>query len=381
MGFESANPYHVEKKSLQEQNKSSRPSQEKEVSMDRRGFLKLGLGALAAFALAKELKIAEKLSDVLEKENGGATADKTERIIETESLEENPRKKEIKEVRMEINGEVASVREILSYSTPGKFEFTQETHEKIKNYWKDQYNKDAGLRKRIGGALERMDPWEEELKKIFREKGLPEKFAYLAIPESFFDPDAVSEANAVGPYQFTGGTALLYKLKMDGKTDERKDPIKSGRAAAECLRDNYNRCRDFRISLSGYNGKYAWDYLKNAYANGNDIAFKYLLKHQANSANFLREKAKNICKIHKVKKGDGLLKIARDYNLPIKELCAFNGITEKSVIRKGQKIKIPIPEKLKKEKYEDDIISLRESLEYPAKCEAFFEIIEKIKSA
>lgn len=101
--------------------------------------------------------------------------------------------------------------------------------------------------------LEKSGAYLPHLKRILREKGLPEDLAYLALIESGFNPYLISRARAVGVWQFMSETARLYGLRVDWWVDERRDMEKASHAAADFLGDLYERFDSWYLAGAAYN--------------------------------------------------------------------------------------------------------------------------------
>lgn len=90
-------------------------------------------------------------------------------------------------------------------------------------------------------------------RKVFRDRGMPEELANLAIIESGYRPGAISRAGAAGAWQFMPFTGQKYGLAQDWWQDERLDPYRATEAAADYLQKLYNDFGDWPTAIAAYN--------------------------------------------------------------------------------------------------------------------------------
>ena len=74
----------------------------------------------------------------------------------------------------------------------------------------------------IANALSRSGRYEEMIRRILREEGVPQDLIYLAQAESGFHPLALSRAGARGMWQFMGSRAKGYGLEQIGRASCRE---------------------------------------------------------------------------------------------------------------------------------------------------------------
>lgn len=262
------------------------------INLDRRGFLikgaMLGGGLVVGGTTAKE--VFELAEQWLSKGNPTPNTE-----LEDEA-EEQP---EVENVN------AAPLQEVINFNNPNRIKLGSEVIDEVQRFWHNQYGL-GKLRKSFEDAYNNMGEWQVYLKQEFakefdqsfankygeenRQKAL--EIIYLAIPESHWQINAVSGAKATGPYQFMRRTAEKYDLKMSGGIDERKDPIKSARACARCIKDIFEVTKDWDLSLSGYNGGFIWHYITAAKADGKHLSYDGFLKWAEGNINLIRDDIK-----------------------------------------------------------------------------------------
>ncbi|MFZ3228759.1 MAG: lytic transglycosylase domain-containing protein [Pseudobdellovibrio sp.] len=101
--------------------------------------------------------------------------------------------------------------------------------------------------------LEKSTKYMPLLQSELKKAGLPTDLAYMVMIESGFSSQAVSTAQAVGPWQFIQSTGASYGLKKNWWLDERRDIKKSTLAAIRYLKDLNQEFGSWYLVAASYN--------------------------------------------------------------------------------------------------------------------------------
>jgi membrane-bound lytic murein transglycosylase D len=113
----------------------------------------------------------------------------------------------------------------------------------------------GNLREFITDGLIRGSKYLPMIEVEFRERGLPLDLAYIPLIESAFKNTARSRVKAQGMWQFMRMTGLEHGLTQNWYIDERSDPEKATKAAAQYLKTLGKMFNgDWHLAMASYNG-------------------------------------------------------------------------------------------------------------------------------
>lgn len=118
------------------------------------------------------------------------------------------------------------------------------------------FTQDPRGRSSITVFARRAGRYEQRIRSVLRQKGMPEDLLWLSMVESAHDPRAKSPVGAAGLWQFMPETGKVYGLVQDRWADQRFNPVAATEAAAALLSDLKRRFGSWDLAMASYNMGY-----------------------------------------------------------------------------------------------------------------------------